>query len=145
MDRSLWHYTGVKGQDHPQEKQMKKDKMLVWGDLKNSWEKKRSERQRRKGKTYPCECRVPQNGTERYETLLQRSIETTRGEKMNEWRKKGRKEGSKEGRKEGRKEKIIDLLKKISDTKGTYHAKMDTIKDRNGMELTEAEDIKKRW
>ena len=50
-----------------------------------------------------------------------------------------------EGRKEGRKEKIIDLLKKISDTKGTYHAKMDTIKDRNGMELTEAEDIKKRW
>ena len=43
------------------------------------------------------------------------------------------------------KEKIIDLLEKISDTKGTYHAKMDTIKDRNDMELTEAEDIKKRW
>ena len=54
-------------------------------------------------------------------------------------------EGRKEGRKEGRNENIIDLLKKISDTKGTYHAKMDTIKDRNGMELTEAEDIKKRW
>ena len=43
------------------------------------------------------------------------------------------------------KEKIIDLLEKISDTKGTYHAKMDTIKDRNGMDLTEAEYIKKRW
>ena len=36
-------------------------------------------------------------------------------------------------------------LKKIRDTKGTFHAKMGTIKDRNGMELTEAEDIKKRW
>ena len=38
-----------------------------------------------------------------------------------------------------------DLFKKIRDTKGRFHAKMDTIKDRNGMELTEAEDIKKRW
>ena len=41
--------------------------------------------------------------------------------------------------------KIRDLFKKIRDTKGTFHAKMDTIKDRNGMDLTEAEDIKKRW
>ena len=37
------------------------------------------------------------------------------------------------------------LFKKIRDTKGTFHAKMGTIKDRNGMDLTEAEDIKKRW
>ena len=41
--------------------------------------------------------------------------------------------------------KTRDLLKKIRDTKGTFHAKMGTIKDRNGMGLTEAEDIKKRW
>ena len=41
--------------------------------------------------------------------------------------------------------KTRDLFKKIRDTKGTFHAKMGTIKDRNGMELTEAEDIKKRW
>ena len=41
--------------------------------------------------------------------------------------------------------KIRDLFKKIRDTKGTFHAKMDTIKNRNGMDLTEAEDIKKRW
>ena len=41
--------------------------------------------------------------------------------------------------------KTRDLLKKISDTKGTFHAKMDSIKDRNGMGLTEAEDTKKRW
>ena len=38
-----------------------------------------------------------------------------------------------------------DLFKKISDAKGTFHAKMGTIKDRNGVDLTEAEDIKKRW
>ena len=41
--------------------------------------------------------------------------------------------------------KSRDLFKKIRDTKGTFHAKMDTIKDRYGMDLTEAEDIKKRW
>ena len=42
-----------------------------------------------------------------------------------------------------RRGKTRDLLKKISDTKGTFHTKMGTIKDRNGMDLTEAEDIKK--
>ena len=41
--------------------------------------------------------------------------------------------------------KTRDLFKKIRDTKGTFHAKMSTIKDRNGMDLTEAEDIKKSW
>ena len=41
--------------------------------------------------------------------------------------------------------KTRDLFKKIRDTKGTFHAKMGRIKDRNGMDLTEAEDIKKRW
>ena len=41
--------------------------------------------------------------------------------------------------------KTRDLFKKIRDTKGTFHAKMDKIKDRNGMDQTEAEDIKKRW
>ena len=41
--------------------------------------------------------------------------------------------------------KTRDLFKKIRDTKGTFHAKLSTIKDRNGMDLTEAEDIKKKW
>ena len=41
--------------------------------------------------------------------------------------------------------KTRDLFKKIRDTKGTFHAKMGTIKDRNGMDLTRAEDINKRW
>ena len=44
-----------------------------------------------------------------------------------------------------RRGKTRDLFKKIGDTKRTFHAKMSTIKDRNGMNLTEAEDIKKRW
>ena len=41
--------------------------------------------------------------------------------------------------------KTRELFKKVRDTKGTFHAKMGSIKDRNGMDLTEAEDIKKRW
>ena len=44
-----------------------------------------------------------------------------------------------------RMEKTRDLVNKIRDIKGTFHAKIGTIKDRNGMDLTEAEDIKKRW
>ena len=41
--------------------------------------------------------------------------------------------------------KTRDIFKKIRDTKGTFHTKMGSVKDRNGMDLTEAEDIKKRW
>ena len=51
----------------------------------------------------------------------------------------------KEREENNRMEKTRYLFKKIRDTKGTFHAKMGTIKDRNGMDLTEAEDIKKRW
>ena len=48
-------------------------------------------------------------------------------------------------KKEKRMGKTRDLFKKIRDTKGTFHAKMGTIKDKTGMDLTEAEDIKKKW
>ena len=48
-------------------------------------------------------------------------------------------------RKKNRMEKTRDLFKKIRDTKGTFHAKMGTKKDRNVMDLREAEDIKKKW
>ena len=54
-------------------------------------------------------------------------------------------EQCKETKENNRMGKTRDLFKKIRDTKGTFHAKMDTIKDRNGMDLIEAEDIKKRW
>ena len=52
---------------------------------------------------------------------------------------------SKEIEENNRMGKTRDLFKKIRDTKGTFHVKMGSIKDRNGMDLTEAEDIKKRW
>ena len=52
---------------------------------------------------------------------------------------------SKEIEEKNRLGKTRDLFKKIRDTKGTFHAKIGTIKDRNGMDLTEAEDIEKRW
>ena len=51
----------------------------------------------------------------------------------------------KETEENNRMEKTRDLFDKIRDTKGTFHAKMGSIKDRNGLNLTEAEDIKKRW
>ena len=51
----------------------------------------------------------------------------------------------KETEENNRRGKARDLFKKIRDTKGTFHAKMASIKNRNGMGLTEAEDIKKRW
>ena len=51
----------------------------------------------------------------------------------------------KEVEENNRMQKTRDLFRKIRDTKGTFHAKMGTIKDRNGMDLTEAENIKKRW
>ena len=56
--------TGGTDKDHPQEKEMQKGKMVVSGGLTNSCEKKRSERQRRNGKIYPFECRVPKNSKE---------------------------------------------------------------------------------
>ena len=54
-------------------------------------------------------------------------------------------EQCKEIEENNRMEKTRDLFKKIRDTKGTFHAKMGTIKDRNSIDLTEAEDIRKRW
>ena len=61
----------------------KKGKMAVWGGLTNSWEKKRSKKQRRKGKIYPFECRVPKNSKERLERLPQRSMQRNRGKQQN--------------------------------------------------------------
>ena len=125
MDGGLWHYTGGCDQNHPQEKEMRKGKMAVWGGLTNCGAKKRRERQRRKGKIYPSESRVPKNSREDKKAFLSDQC-------------KGIEENNRIG-------KTRDLFKKIRDTKGTFHAMMGTIKDRNGMDLTEAEDIKKRW
>ena len=85
----------------------------------------RSERQRRKGKIYPIECRTAENSKRDKKAFLN--------------------EQCKETEENNRTGKTRDLFKKIGDTKGTYHAKMGTIKDKNGMDLTEAEEIKERW
>ena len=86
---------------------------------------KRSEKQRRKGKIYPFECRVPKNTRRDKKAFLSHQC--------------------KEIEKNNRMGKTRDLFKKIRETKGIFHAKVGLIKDRNGMDLTEAEDIKKRW
>ena len=69
LPEELWtkvHKTaGGSDQNHPKEKEMQEDKMVVWQGLTNSWENKRNERNRRKGKIYPSECRVPENSKER--------------------------------------------------------------------------------
>ena len=103
---------------------MQKSKMAVWGGLTNSSEKKRSEKQRRKGKK------------ERYKHLdaeFQRIAR--RGKKaFLSYQCKETEENNRMG-------KTSDLFKKIRDTKGTFHAKMASIKNRNGMDLIEAEEV----
>ena len=65
MDGGSLHCTGGGDQNHPQEKEMQKGKVVAWGGFTNSWEKKRSKKQRRKGKIYPSKCRVPKNSKKR--------------------------------------------------------------------------------
>ena len=98
--------------------------MAVWGGLTNSCEKKRSKKQKRK---------------ERYKHLNTEFKRIARRDK-----KAFLRDQCKEIEENSRMGKTRDLFKKIRDTKGTVHAKMGSIKDRNGMDLTEAEDIKKR-
>ena len=99
--------------------------MAVWGGLTNSCEKKRSKKQRRKESFKHLNAdfqRIARRDKKAFLSNQCKEIE----------------ENTRMG-------KTRDLFKKIRDTKGTFHAKMGTIKDRNGMDLIEAEDIKKRW
>ena len=98
--------------------------MAVRGSVTNSCEKKRNKKQRRK---------------ERYSHLNAEFQRITRRDK-----KAFLSYQCKEIEENKRMGKSRDHFKKIRDTKGTFHAKMGSIKDRNGMDLTEAEDIKKR-
>ena len=99
--------------------------MVVWGGLTNSYEKKRRERQRRKGKIYHLNAEFQRRAKRDKKAFLS--------------------DQCKEIEENNRMGKTRDLFKKIRDIKGTFHAKMGTMKDRKGMDLTEAEDIKKRW
>ena len=99
--------------------------MAVWGGLTNSCEKKEAKSQGEK---------------ERYKHLNAEFKRIARRDK-----KAFFSDQCKEIEAKNRMGKTRDLFKKIRDTKGTFHAKMGSIKDRNGLDLTEAEDIKKRW
>ena len=98
--------------------------MAVWGGLTNNCEKKRREKQRRKGKILASECRIQRIARRDKKAFLS--------------------DQCKEIEENNRMGKTRDLFKKIRDTKRTFHAKMGKIKNRNSMDLIEAEDIKKR-
>ena len=103
--------------------------MAVWGGLTKSCEKKRHEKEKRsKGEK------------ERYKHLNAEFQRIARRDKKAFFSNQ-----CKEIEEKNRMGKTRDLFKKIRDIKGTFHAKMGSIKDRNGLDLTEAEDIKKRW
>ena len=123
MDGGSWHCIGDREQAHPQEKEMQNGKMAVWGGLTNSCEKKRSQKEK-----------------ERYTHLNAEFQRIARRDK-----KAFLSDQCKEIEENNRMGKTRDLFRKIRDTKGTFHAKMGSIKDRDGMDLIEAEDIKKRW
>ena len=125
MDRGSWHYTRGRDQDHPQEKEMQKGKMVVWEALQIA-EKRREANS--KGEK------------ERYTHLNAEFQRIARTDK-----KTFLSNQCKEIEENNRMGRTRDLFKKIRDTKGTFHAKMGSIKDQNGRDLTEAEDIKKRW
>ena len=95
---------------------MQKGKMVVWGGHPNSCEKKISEGQRRKGKIYPFECRIPKNSRrDKKNFLSDQCIEIEENNRVGKTR---------------------DLYKKIRANKDTFHAKMGPINDRNGLDLT---------
>ena len=98
--------------------------MAVWGGLTNSCEKKGSGKQRRKGKIHHLNAE--------FQRIARRDKKAFLSDQC------------KEIEKNNRMGKSRDLFKKIRDSKGIFHAKMGITKDRNGMDLTEAEDIKKR-
>ena len=123
-----WRFmTSFRGsdQDHPQEKEMQKGKMVVLGGLTTLMKRREA---KSKGKK------------ERYIHLNAELQRIARRDK-----KAFLSDQCKEIEENNKMGKTRDLFKKIRNTKGTFHAKIGTIKDRNGMDLTEAEDIKKRW
>ena len=104
---------------------MHKSKMAVWGGLTNSCE-------RREAKSKEAKERYKHLNAE-FQRIARRDKKAFLSDQCKELEEKNRMG------------KTRDLFKKIRDTKGTFHAKMGSIKDRNVMDLTEAEDIKKRW
>ena len=100
--------------------------MAVWGGFTNSCEKERGKKQRRKGKIKASECRVPKNSKKRFKKAFFS-------------------DQCKEIKENNRMGKTRDLFKKIRATKGTFHAKMGSIKDRNGIDPEEGPLFLAEW
>ena len=113
---------GGSDQDHTEEEERQKGKMVVWGGLTIA--EKRREAKGKGGKARDTHLNVEFQKIARKDKKSFLSDQCKAIEENN------------------RMEKTRDLFKKIRNTKGTFHAKMGTMKDRNGMDLTEAEDIK---
>ena len=125
MDRGSWHCIGVRDQDHPQEKEMQKEKWLSEEALKRA-----EKRREAKGKGEKERYTYLNAEFQRIERRDKKDFLSDQCKEIEEYNRMG---------------KTRDLFKKIRDTKGTFHAKMVTTKDRNGMDLTETEDIEKKW
>ena len=99
--------------------------MAVWGGLRNSWERKEAKGKGEQGRYNHLNAefqRIARRGKKAF--LSDQCIEIEESNRMGE---------------------TINLFQKIRDAKGTFHAEMGTMKDRSFMDLTETEDIKKRW
>ena len=118
------HETGNK--TIPKKKKHKKAKWLSEKALQIAVKRREAKHKGEKERYTQSECRVAKNNKERFKKAFLS-------------------DQCKEIEENNRMGKTRDLLKKIRDTKGLFHAKMGSIKDRNGMDLTEAEDIKNRW
>ena len=128
MDRGSWHCTGGRDQNHPQEKKCKNERR------KAKWlseEALQIAEERREGKGKGEKQRYIHLNAE-FQRIVRRGRKAFLSDQCKEIEEKNRMG------------KSSDLFRKIRDTKGTFHAKMGSIKDRNGMGLTEAEAIKKR-
>ena len=125
MDGGSLHCTGGRDQDHPQEKKCKKAKWFSEEILQITVKRREAQGKGEK---------------ERYTHLNAEFQNIARRDK-----KAFLSDPCKEKEENNRMGKTRDLFKKIRDTKGTFHVKMGSIKDRNDRDLIEAEDIKKRW
>ena len=124
MEGGSYHCRGDRDQDHPQEKEMKKKAKWLSEETLQIAEKKRSKKQREKD--------IYTHLNAEFQRIASRDKKAFLSNQYKEIDVKNRTGKTRD-------------LKKIRDTKGTFHAKMGSIKVRNGMDPTEAEDIKKRW
>ena len=124
MDGGSWHCAGGREQDHPQQNEMQEAKIVVSNALQIAVK-------RREAKSKGEKARYTHLNAE-FQRIARRDKKAFLSDQC------------KEIEENNRMGKTRDFFKKIRDTKGIFHAKMGTIKDKNCMDLTEAEDIKKR-